>query len=148
MNNQFLKLFVALLMGLSALGPLAIAQSRDRVSFTTPFEFYVGGRKLPAGTYRVSFSRVSPSLLVIEDAQENPRATVVGISAYSVRPLEEARLIFHRYGETHFLSRIWMPGTGSGSEIMKSKLELELAKGGSEETVTIVEKSRRALESR
>jgi hypothetical protein len=120
------------------------AQSRDRIAFTAPFTFHVGERQLPAGAYTIEFSPIAPAILTVQDAFRVPRATVVGIPSYSARPLIEATLIFNRYEDRYFLSSIWMPGRTTGEELIKSPMELDLAKTTAPVTVTLVRRSDRA----
>jgi hypothetical protein len=35
----------------------------------------------------------------------------------------KARLVFHRYGSTYFLSQVWLDGRSTGREFAKSKQE-------------------------
>jgi len=35
----------------------------------------------------------------------------------------QARLVFHRYGNTYFLSQVWMAGSGAGRELLKTRQE-------------------------
>jgi hypothetical protein len=37
--------------------------------------------------------------------------------------MPEARLVFHRYGNTYFLSQVWMAGSSVGRELRKMRQE-------------------------
>jgi hypothetical protein len=41
---------------------------------------------------------------------------------------EEARLVFHQYGDQYFLSQIWTAGGNTGRELLMPRWERQLAK--------------------
>jgi hypothetical protein len=41
---------------------------------------------------------------------------------------ENAKLIFHKYGDQYFLSQIWTPGGNTGRELLTQAQERQLAK--------------------
>jgi hypothetical protein len=94
---------MTLLCGMSV---AAKAELRDDVSVTVPFDFVVGRKTLPAGTYVVtslSLDQSSPLLLASRDN---------GVSVF-VLPFEGEsthvdmpQLSFQRVGEQHFLSAV------------------------------------------
>ena len=56
---------------------------------------------------------------------------------------EQARLVFHRYGERYFLAEVWSGSDSTGRQLMKSRqeraIERELASiQGSYETVEVL----------
>jgi hypothetical protein len=48
------------------------------------------------------------------------------------------KLVFNRYGDQYFLSKIWAASSDSGRELPKSRLEREVAQRLSEGGTTVV----------
>ena len=95
-----------------------------------PFSFYVGEKQLPAGTYYVESKKpFDNSALTLEFIRTAGEA---GIALPSISTLEsqdktaEPRLIFHEYGNVHFLFQFW-GGHGQGKQLVLSPLEREMA---------------------
>jgi len=101
----------------------ALAQS-TAMSVPIPFDFHVGAKTLPAGTYIVSRQgeaiRISDSnghsAFVISTAVPNPAAKL------------DNQLVFNRYGDDAYLTEVRWLGYSAGRGLMKSTHEIELAK--------------------
>lgn len=116
-------------LGLLALLATTSAFGQSRQTADIPFEFRVGNTVMPAGQCeaRQSASGV-PNMLILKCW---PGRGVVAVSIltekvgrYEAR--NEAELVFHKYGETYFLSAVW-PLSGVGSALPTSKSERETA---------------------
>jgi hypothetical protein len=89
-----------------------------------PFDFHVGDKTLPAGTYIVNRTgeaiQVSDSkghtAFVISTAVPNPAANL------------DNQLVFNRYGEDSYLTEVRWLGYSTGRGLRKSTKEIELAK--------------------
>ena len=99
----------------------ASAQASSRVKVEIPFAFAVGEATVPAGTYTIS---AEPGSLFVR--LEN----VDGTRHYSVLAQQDStsreasgRLVFHRYGEQYFLSRISKPGLFANLHFAPTKAE-------------------------
>jgi len=101
----------------------ALAQS-SALSVSIPFDFHVGSKMLPAGTYivnrqgeaiQISDSK-GHSAFVISTAVPNPAATL------------DNQLVFNRYGEDRYLSEVRWLGYSAGRGLAKTTNEVELAK--------------------
>jgi hypothetical protein len=109
----------------------AFAQT-EALRANIPFDFYVAGRLLPAGTYTLVPSTLGTSINV-SDRDGNS----VYVMTASYRPnhaVDNNRLVFHRYGTTSFLTSIYWIGFPNGKELAKSDMERQLAKGGNTPT--------------
>jgi hypothetical protein len=93
-----------------------------------PFAFVVAKQTLPAGHYIVQaldgdhvriFNSQTTGLYV--PTHEAVRTKTDG-----------SKLVFHRYGDTYFLSAVWVTGNSLGRELFRSPAERELS-GRSEE---------------
>lgn len=120
------------------------AQNNRNVIANIPFEFSVRDKMLPAGEYIVQ--RITTSTeerLLIRSSDSSVNVIVMTRPVQSNKRQEQAKLVFHRYGNQYFLSQIWKPGEETGRELPKSKSERnagsELAKTESKaETVVLV----------
>jgi hypothetical protein len=101
------KKFASILLTLTCvlgLGVAARATTRNEIVVTLPFEFVVGGKTLPAGTYtlsRVSDDKLGGLVLSNDHASVFVNAITVA-SASSDQP----QVSFERVGEQRFLSSI------------------------------------------
>lgn len=114
----------------SVIGMLALlsmtsarAQSTTRMHVAIPFAYSVDGKILPAGEYEVR-TNVN-GLVAIRYQDRSPVAALVGYHVETAKGGDRSRLIFHRYGNTYFLSQIWVEGYTSGIELKKSSAERE-----------------------
>lgn len=106
----------------------AQAQSpSNRVKANIPFDFSLGDKKLPAGTY--SFGRLRQGyddvVLSIDDRLGRQKAIHTSIPVRSLDVSENAKLIFHRYGDQYFLYQVWPAGTATGRQFVPSHSERE-----------------------
>jgi hypothetical protein len=123
MKKQILNAVIAL----SAIVALSIAgfAGLDRsVEANIPFDFMVGGEKLPAGKYTVETSVAQRTLIVRN--WKTKRAAGAITQDYHVRAGSKPQLVFRRYGNQYFLARVLT--YSSGIELPKSKAEREAAK--------------------
>ena len=119
-------------------------QSRRVLVANIPFEFIVGNKALPQGTYIVQAVTPNSATLMIKsrDSRSASMRLTNGITA--PKASAEAKLVFHRYGEIYFLSEVWTVGESSGRQLLKSSRERaserELAANaqGGYETVVIL----------
>jgi len=113
------------------------------IRVSIPFDFIVRGKTLPAGNYEITRINDEPiDLLVRNVNSRHDEATVGTESTYERRTPNKSLLVFHRYGDTYFLSEIVTAGENSGREIVPSRAERtlrrEMAKNNTEpETVAL-----------
>jgi hypothetical protein len=94
----------AMLAAASLMAPIGVpAQSRQQA--TIPFDFTVGQRLLPAGTYVIR--PLGPGVIAVRGWKGNElvSATTLITSANEVSKNPDT-LVFHRYGDQYFLSEI------------------------------------------
>jgi hypothetical protein len=106
------------LAGLTVLlaGPTAAAAA---MTFEIPFGFIVNGKELPPGSYNCSTS--GRSVLFVSGFGGSAFAsTDLALSPGS----SDAKLVFHRYGDEHFLRETWM-GSDRVWKILLSRDERE-----------------------
>ncbi|MBL8220553.1 MAG: hypothetical protein JNL62_15070 [Bryobacterales bacterium] len=117
---MFTKLLLTLAAGL-AVTTLARA---ERAEANIPFEFSVGKSVLPPGTYSFD-TNVAPGVLRVRSEDWKSAVMIITFGA-SARNGEERKIVFHRYGDTYFLSKVLYSG-GAGCELQKSPREKEMA---------------------
>jgi hypothetical protein len=128
MARQILKGLTMLMMiiGLAlASAIVANGQSTDRVIAQVPFDFIGDNKDLRAGEYDVRVINKAGDVLSIRRADAN--AQVLSLTHESGRAKSgqalNAKLVFHRYGNTYFLSQVWMAGESTGRELTKTRQE-------------------------
>jgi hypothetical protein len=128
-------------LGLIAIGALLLAGSlglstqasmRMSVSANIPFDFYVANSKLSAGEYTISETNSGTSVLLIQKKEGVDAAYVMAVGATPTSSRDDAKLVFNKYKDDYFLSKIWEPGGLTGHDISPSKKELELGRSISE----------------
>lgn len=155
MTKQFVKTLatVSFLIAI-AIAATVSAQAQSLVSpirVNVPFDFIVGEKTCPAGEYVVRrFQQYSSdSILEISSVDGHTQLLRLTNTATTGTPKAQVRLIFHRYGDQHFLYQVWPAGASQGREFARSRGEqtivqkvrdsghVALTKGPEVETVSI-----------
>ena len=101
-----------------------------------PFDFVVGDKRLPSGEYHVKSLDQVTMQIQSKDARSTAIVLTTGMQAAKISDV--GKLIFNRYGDQYFLSKIWAPSSVSGRELPKSRLEREVAQRLSEGGTTVI----------
>ena len=74
---------------------------------------------MPAGDYRITHSN---GVLILRP--QNGSNAVIGLTYATALPKNssQAGLLFHRYGDTYFLYKIWTPGYSTARGISEGPL--------------------------
>ena len=108
-----------------------------------PFDFVVRGRTLPAGRYELRRINDEPSGLIIRNVDlKRNEALFETEPVYINRSPRRDELVFHRYGDTYYLSEVLTGGEQTARELEPSRSERQMrrqmAKNQEEpETVTV-----------
>src|SRR3954454_3377498 len=124
------RVFVnATLLGV-LLMPFAHAQLASGLKAKFAFEFCIGDTKHAAGEYSVSRNIPGTKVLLIRNLDYKSGATMFNstqVEAKTTDKKSDAKLVFHRYGKTHFLSQVWGgSGENSGLKLNQSKAERDI----------------------
>ena len=115
---------------------VASPSQAGQISAKVPFSFTVNGAtELPPGVYTLSTDGPQGTVLV----RGASRAAFSITNRLESRGSADAKLVFHKYGDTYILRQVWMGG-GSGRELPRGRLERELMErkvAGSTEHVTV-----------
>jgi hypothetical protein len=121
----------------AAFGPVRL-MAQDPIHVTIPFNFSVGSKPFAAGEYRVR--HLSSSTLAIQNEDGSAQMVVLANAGEPSKTPGLAKLIFNRYGDRYFLSRVSQDDRGW--ELMKSAAEKELiAKRSEPKSLSIVASS-------
>ncbi len=128
--QQFLSFLLLPVFALTIFAGKASAQIDGDLDAEIPFQFHVGTRELPAGKYRIHLLDEG-SLRVMEitstDGSTSALFQVEESDAKSAPAQSE--LIFNKYGDNYFLSKLYDEGDPSGSELIESRYEKQISKG-------------------
>jgi hypothetical protein len=128
--QQFLSFLLLPVFALTIFAGKASAQIDGDLDADIPFQFHVGTRELPAGKYRIHvLDEASQRIMEITSADGSASALFqVEESDVNSAPTQ-SELIFNKYGDNYFLSKLHDEGNPSGSELIESRYEKQLSKG-------------------
>ena len=131
--------FLALMIAGSAFAQVPGTSIRASI----PFEFVVQGRTLPAGNYEITRITDEPVGLLIRNVDHRRFEAMFSTEPLDARKVpNKSWLVFHRYGDTSFLSEVVTAGQQRGEELYPSHqertLQKDMAKNNIQaETVTV-----------
>lgn len=131
------KLFLSLclLVGLGAtLTSNAQIKSDITIKANVPYAFVVGDTTLPAGAYTIRVADGFQNVLVITSATGKTAVLFQTEPVTARSAMDKNELVFDKIGDTYFLSQVFLRGDVSGSQLLKSKMQLRLEEGGSTAT--------------
>ena len=124
MKTQMLRIAVFALLAASA----AMAQTRPGdVIVNVPFAFVVGSHQMQPGRYVVT--PAATGLLRMFDTEVSNNQLFLPVNSVQSNTPKDAKLVFHRYGDTYFLAEVWNGNSNIGRQLVKSKAEKEIASG-------------------
>jgi hypothetical protein len=101
------------------------AQSVD-LRANVPFDFRMGKTLMPAGEYVIHHSS---GVLTVRARSGSPAVFQITCPESRRGAPGNGALVFNRYGDSYFLSKIWAPDSRDGLALLTSKREKELASG-------------------
>jgi hypothetical protein len=104
-----------------------------------PFDFYIAGKLMPAGTYVVK----ALNGVVVRVWDGKGSSAVVNTNAAFNGDPQTPRLVFHRYGNVSFLSELYWEGYSAGRAVQKSARELEASNGRTPNTIQLATSTKR-----
>jgi hypothetical protein len=116
------------LLSLLLVAGSAMAQTAH-VRANIPFNFAVGNKTFPAGTYDVGTIDHRDSKILLLQARDGNASMMVGSNAAeNLKPADKTKLVFNQYGNRYFLSQIWVAGETRGHQLPKTSREQETAR--------------------
>ena len=128
MARQILKGMMMLMMTLALAAASAVVangQSKQKLIAQVPFDFVVAQKTLRAGEYHVRAVNQGGDAIAIKSTDGDQVLRLSSPKERSSRQMA-AKLVFHRYGNTYFLSQIWMAGKSMGRELPRTREERAL----------------------
>ena len=119
---------IAGLLVLTSMAVTQVARAQESLVVDIPFAFVAGNARLPAGEYRVQKLNRNSAVLLMHCSDSSASALVITQAAQANELQSESKLIFNRYGNNYFLSKIWSSESATGSQLPKSPREKELTK--------------------
>jgi hypothetical protein len=132
-KQLLLSLFIALVFGLTVFPTKAQAQIIGDMEADIPFQFHAGNTKFPAGKYIIHLlDNTDQSVIEIRSA-DGTSSTLFDVRA-AVANGEPAKseLIFNKYGERYFLTKLFEEGAADGNEVIESRYEKRGAQAAAE----------------
>jgi len=132
MRKQLLKTLATISFLIAvAIVPVRTAHGQTlvyRVRANIPFDFTVADKTLPAGEYFISRTRQysNDDVLTFTAADGRSLAMRLTFGVQSLTPKKQGLLVFHRYGNQHFLYQVWPAGSSMGRILIRSRAEREL----------------------
>ncbi len=115
-----------------------------RIRAEIPFDFQIGKKKMPKGEY--TFETVNDVGTVLIRNEKGSKAMNFNAIKDKLTDKHKSKLVFRRYGDQYFLSRIWDGNSETIWKIDKSSAEKKVAKlykdksGKDEDEVPVTDK--------
>jgi hypothetical protein len=120
---------LVLLIGVClALAPTILPAADNVLHGNIPFDFWVGDKLAPAGSYVIQTS--DGKTVFRQEGGRLVAAWMLGIPESRIAPPEKGELVFHRYGDEYFFSTVWTPNSKLGYKIPMTSREKTVARGG------------------
>ena len=111
--KRHLNILTAIIMlaGVFTVGAKAQTPSAPKVLATIPFAFNVGDKTLPAGRYTITVLNPASDRKILQLRSTSGRATAMILTtSVTGNPVEDAKLVFHRYGDRYFFAQAQIGG--------------------------------------
>jgi hypothetical protein len=146
MKKQVIRIAaLALFVTTFAIASAHAQNAGNNLRVTIPFDFVIGGEKLPAGDYLVH-TEDSRTTMNIQSRDQSSQAYFLVHPVPGVDIKNKSKLIFRKYEGEYSLSQVWVEGRASGQELNKTSrertLQRDIAKrSGKPEFVSIAARS-------
>ncbi len=130
---------VLLLAALLVAGIATLAVAQDETKYAKcqiPFAFTAGNQEMPAGEYWIQ--NVESGVVEIGSADRHHVARLMTNDVMLPGAARESKLLFKRYGDKTYLSRILRQGDPVGSDVQQTRAELALARAAAAKPVEVL----------
>ena len=140
MKRKFLIL-IAIAAFTAVLTTNAFGQTGETAKANVKFAFQIGDRTYPAGEYRIgSINLQSDNILLIRSVDDANKRQII-VANHSIRGTGQTpTLVFQKYGENYFLTKIFLNTEQWGYAIRPSRRQRESGKNlalASPETIAV-----------
>jgi hypothetical protein len=118
-----------MILGLFVLLAVGMAQAQiggDVIKVKIPFKFSVGTQTFSAGEY--SLKPLLSNTMLLRDQTGQVLTNIGTNSMESGHVPSSVKLVFNGYAGEYFLAQIWNAGDNVGREVIKSPIEVEMAR--------------------
>src|SRR6185369_6331875 len=128
-EGEIMKKFLSATMAVCVFAVVIAVSTRAQdpgasVRAKIPFDFIVRGKTLPAGTYEIRRITDEPIGLIITNVNHRRDEAIFRTDpVYSRNEPNHSLIVFHRYGDTYFLSEIVTAGEQTARELTPSHAE-------------------------
>jgi hypothetical protein len=121
------NLTAGLLLAFMIVLPVRAQMPATAIRATIPFDFSVRDEILPAGTYEIKRLSEQANTLLIRNINDSHQQEVfLTQSTEAVDVSSDTELIFQRYGDRYFLSKLLRAGRQIDQEVVPSNAERQL----------------------
>ena len=135
MYKHLYQVLTALTLVAWLMVPVTHAQS-IMIKADIPFDFVVGEKQLQSGEYHVK--QLQQGVILVQGKDPGSSAIVLTSGARATKTSDAGKLVFNRYGDQYFLSKVWAAWSDMGRELRKSRLEREVAQRLSNGGTTVI----------
>jgi hypothetical protein len=119
---KHITVFVIAVFLLASLAATGTAAAQDHAArATVPFNFNVGDKYVPAGTYLITSNMSNPEIIFIRS--EDGKIALLSEAHSDGRRSNAGKLVFTKYGDQYFLHEILCSVCGMNDEFPGSKHE-------------------------
>ncbi|MDR3748061.1 MAG: hypothetical protein P4M04_07910 [Acidobacteriota bacterium] len=112
------------ILGVALMVSVPLVQAQSRVKADVPFAFSLQDKSMPAGNYEVI--ALSDRVLEVWNLDSQHGQLLIKQIATQSSKAQNAKLVFHKYGDQYFLSEIWDGRSDTGTGIAESSREKEV----------------------
>jgi hypothetical protein len=132
-HHRLMLLFMALVFALALYPNQAHAQIIGNLEVNIPFQFHAGNVKLPPGKYQIHLLEgTDTGVMEIANVDGSTAALFEVQQAQANASPAKSELIFDKYGNHYFLTKLFDEGSRSGSQVLESQYEKRVAQGAAE----------------
>jgi hypothetical protein len=128
-----LSFFIALIFALMLHPAKVQAQINGNLEVSIPFQFHAGNAKLPPGNYVIHMLDNSDLTIMEISSTDGSVAALFNVGYAEANPTPaKTELIFNKYGNRYFLTKLFEEGDPNGSELAKSSYEKKVSEAALE----------------
>ncbi len=136
--RTLLPLFLTLIFAISFWPTRTQAQIVGNLTAEVPFQFHVGDRTLPAGSYVIHQLNDSDLMVMQISSTDGKLSALFNVEAAQAKTTpEKTELIFNKYGDQYFLSELFDEGEVDGSKLVTSRDEKRVSKESNAEMASV-----------
>jgi hypothetical protein len=133
LGHRLFCLLVVLILAWAMHPGIVHAQIVGSIEVNIPFQFHAGSAKLPPGNYTIRVLDSSePTIMEISSADGATSALFEVQNSEANSTPAKSELIFNKYGNRYFLSKVFDEGNPSGSALVKSSYEKRVGEASKE----------------